>query len=215
MVCSDVCSRVLQLAVVAWLLVLVGCTGREVPAPPPPVVSAPPTPAESSDPFAAKAEDRPVEVPAPAPSAAEPATEKKAPTWVAHDEHDEGVMCLTSRQPTEVTSAAFQARRPDPRMAVKANQAVFAIVDATRCVSSSCSRNQKHACKVELSGSELRVTSHAHYEVSEGGPCTEDCWAVNASCRTPKLKPGTYTVRHGDKSFPITVPGSLAQACTR
>jgi len=155
------------------------------------------------------------EPPAAEPIAPAPPDAPKQPAWVAYDEHDEGVMCLTTQSPTPFQSAAYQVRRPDPRMAVTKNNSLFAIVDATQCVSSSCSRNAKHTCKVVLSGNELRVTSQAHYEVHVGGPCTEDCWPVAASCRTPKLKAGTYTVHHGDKSFSVTVPGSLAQACTQ
>jgi hypothetical protein len=47
----------------------------------------------------------------------------------------------------------------------------------------------------------------------DGSSCTKDCLEVDSSCETPELPAGTYTVRHGDKTYKLQIPGVLRQPC--
>lgn len=85
------------------------------------------------------------------------------------------------------------------------------------CVSSSCTSNIETSCEVSVNGSEITLTSRGSYEEAGGlqQSCTDDCLAVTATCVTPPLPAGAYTLVHGDSTMQIDVPASAPAApCT-
>jgi len=82
---------------------------------------------------------------------------------------------------------------------------------ADTCLSSSCSRNVVPSCTVTVAGSAVTVTSSATWEELRGlyVACTLDCVFVTATCAFPALPAGTYTLKHGARETPLTVPSTV------
>ena len=123
--------------------------------------------------------------------------------WSGASSEDHGAICI--------------AALPESTGAVRlASDATFTLsVSTSACLSSACTRSRRASCSVVLSGSELFVSSHFHWEERGAYPngCTDDCVALNAQCETPALPSGTYVVRHGDDAFTLQIPGQLASGC--
>lgn len=79
-------------------------------------------------------------------------------------------------------------------------------VDFEQCLSSSCDELLESSCTTTLEGTTLTIEAAATIR-SKGGTCTADCGLVTASCETPPLAAGTYTVVYGGGSMELTVPG--------
>jgi hypothetical protein len=48
----------------------------------------------------------------------------------------------------------------------------------------------------------------------DGAECTENCLDLDTACDSQtELKPGKYTVRHGDKTYKLQVPGVVRDPC--
>jgi hypothetical protein len=43
--------------------------------------------------------------------------------------------------------------------------------------------------------------------------CTKDCMALDASCETPSLPKGTYTIKHGERTYKLQIPSTVKQPC--
>ena len=84
------------------------------------------------------------------------------------------------------------------------------------CLSSSCDTDREATCTVALEGTVIHVESRAQWSSQSGpGGCTTDCGLLTATCRTPPLPAGTYTVRHGGEEVALTIPSQTDQApCT-
>ena len=83
------------------------------------------------------------------------------------------------------------------------------------CLSSSCDRDRSASCDAVLEGDVLRVETQAAWTVEQGEPCTDDCRRLTASCSTPPLPDGTYTLRSGDQEVAFSVPSRVELApCT-
>ena len=85
------------------------------------------------------------------------------------------------------------------------------------CLSSSCDTDREASCDVVLEGDLIRVETRAKWTAQTGiAACTSDCGLLTASCTTPPLPEGTYTVRSGDQETVVTVPSQSERApCTR
>lgn len=81
---------------------------------------------------------------------------------------------------------------------------------AADCLSSSCSRNSATSCGVSLDGTTLTITGTASYEhnVADGVACTSDCGILSATCVTPALPAGNYTVVFDGLSGSLTIPST-------
>ncbi|MDB4972371.1 MAG: hypothetical protein JWN48_712 [Myxococcaceae bacterium] len=126
---------------------------------------------------------------------------------VAHRQHDDGQVCLSN------AALPAGARGLGPQV-FAAGAPAFVSVVADTCLSSSCDHDRQATCTATLQGSELVVTSAFEW-TSKGGDhaCTADCGSLTASCQTPPLPAGHYTVRQGDVSTTFDVPGTLAAPC--
>ena len=177
-------------------LVALGC-GREPPAGPAPV----PRPSEV-DPLRAPK--------APLSDSREAPAERV--TWSAREEHDSGTLCLTSSN-RPYQSAREVARRPGKPLDVSANGVLYVMVE-TSPSEGDCPRNKKHTCTVERDGEDLRISSHATYEIPSGPvPCAEGGFPLTALCKLPRLQKGSYTLHWAEKTMTLTVPSKLDVPC--
>src|SRR4051812_40422025 len=78
---------------------------------------------------------------------------------------------------------------PSTTVTFQANQTASIRVMAPTCLSSSCSKDARADCAVQLDGNVLAVTSTATFR-REGETCTDDCGALVARCTTPVLPAG-------------------------
>lgn len=88
-------------------------------------------------------------------------------------------------------------------------------VDFGLCLSSSCDELVEASCTAMLEGTTITVEASATVRTKTGRnvACTADCNSATASCDTPPLAPGTYTLVYGDDSVELTVPVATA-TCT-
>ena len=83
------------------------------------------------------------------------------------------------------------------------------------CVTTSRLRNASFRCAVTSGDAgALVVESHYVYDELDRG-VTEDCQRLNTVCSLPRLTAGKHTLRFGDGSLELTVPGALQGACLR
>lgn len=80
---------------------------------------------------------------------------------------------------------------------------VLRVAGAT-CLSSSCTEDVQASCTATLEGQTVRVEADFSWTES-GGACTDDCMSIVATCRTPGLGPGRYTITLGTRSTTVTV----------
>lgn len=123
--------------------------------------------------------------------------------WQAHSAENRGRVCLGDN-----------ASLGQADISLSADAALSFTVALVDCLSSSCSRNARANCNVEVQGTILTITSSAEWETASGDDiaCTADCLTLSGGCTTPVLAAGTYTVKHGDKAVDVTIPG-MSPAC--
>lgn len=86
-----------------------------------------------------------------------------------------------------------------------------------QCLSSSCDTERSATCTAVVEGNVIQVETRAQWQgpPSTGAACTTDCGLLTASCATPPLAAGEYTIRSGDHEVAITVPSEVNRAsCT-
>jgi len=124
---------------------------------------------------------------------------------------DEGALCLLSD--ANHTRAHFV---PDMEaQQVRADQPLVIQVAGTECLSASCDVDRKASCEARLEGATIVVSSRLEWKSGDMSVCTSDCGSLAATCATPPLPAGTYTVQFGsmpDRS--IVIPSTLTPACT-
>ena len=86
-------------------------------------------------------------------------------------------------------------------------------VNASICLSSSCSRRGEERCEVVVEGDRVVVTSFFSWEEASGNQlaCTDDCGQMIAECGAGELPAGAYTLVHGTAEVAVELP---AAACT-
>lgn len=82
----------------------------------------------------------------------------------------------------------------------------LAVVITSPCVS-ACAENVSAGCDVDARGGEITVRSHFAYD-EPAGACIALCGSLKARCALPRLAPGRYTLRHGDDTRQLEVPGA-------
>ena len=77
-------------------------------------------------------------------------------------------------------------------------------VAGASCLSSSCTTDVVALCTATLDGQTVRV--EADFSWSETtGTCTDDCRSIVATCSTPALSAGMYTIFLGTRTATVTV----------
>jgi hypothetical protein len=124
-------------------------------------------------------------------------------SWEERDLAGDGTVCLAPG------ASAFS----DTPVRLEADAPLTITVQAATCLSSSCSREARGTCRVELRGQEVLVSSQFRWEEKTRGSCTDDCNTLSASCMSPPLPAGDYVIRHGREQQSVTVPSMRAQSC--
>lgn len=122
---------------------------------------------------------------------------------------NEGALCAFASDPDPFFTTTTQD--------LVAGAPVEMMVVMDSCVSSSCTSDITTGCEVSLDGDRILVTSAGSYNDDTGslGGCTDDCRAVFATCSTPPLAAGSYTVVHGADTMQLDIPATLDRApCT-
>lgn len=165
--------------------------------------AAPPAAAPTPPPAAApKPEpDKPSEHPAGYPRAG----------WSKVSEHDTLPICVFPDVPTRAQAKTVKDVKPTKLAANK--PVTFGAFPPSPCVNENCDQLPTLQCYIDQEGTNLIVhTMYSAYH-KDGSTCTEECRDVSASCDTPALKPGTYTVRHGEKSYKLQLPSTPKSPC--
>lgn len=118
---------------------------------------------------------------------------------------DEGKLCVSSSAPDLPLRSA-----PEPTSPVETPVHVSVSLG---CVS-ACVQNEQAACTVTRHRDELRVHSvHAYDPPDPHQGCIALCGTVRATCVSEPLPSGEYTIRHGDRSYPLAVPAAAERSC--
>lgn len=82
------------------------------------------------------------------------------------------------------------------------------------CMNEACDARPTLQCWVDREGDSTLVV-HAKFfaEHKTDGKCTENCQPVLAGCPVGPLKAGKYTVKYGERSFPLKIPSVVAKPC--
>jgi hypothetical protein len=139
-----------------------------------------------------------------------------APRWEAREERDRGLLCLAAGKPNATLPVKQRLYGSAKWIALEPGRPVHVALDAAACMSASCNRNAKHVCTVEQDAqapSQLRVRSHATYELGLNMSCTENCKPLTAACALPKLPAGSYELVYGEQRLPFKLPSSVQSAC--
>ena len=90
---------------------------------------------------------------------------------------------------------------------------VITVLHQNACVGSSCTRAPAK-CTAKRKGSQIVVSAQFPSSTTKPtAPCTEDCNAMAATCRTDGLPAGTYTLEIGTQRKTIQIPAASAPAC--
>jgi len=82
------------------------------------------------------------------------------------------------------------------------------------CMNEKCDARPTLQCWIDQEGDgTLVVHSKFSVEHKPDSSCKGDCEIVAASCETPELPKGKYTLRHGTQTMEISVPGVLRDPC--
>jgi hypothetical protein len=162
------------------------------PAPPPSPQSAPSSPAPSNPP----------------PASEPPAFPKEG--WSELRRRDDLPICLFSSIQERIKAPFLQDAKTQKLPAD--TQLQFGVYPAG-CLNQDCDARPMLQCWVKQEGNTLHVSTRFFAFHKEGSSCTQDCMDVDTSCPTPELKPGKYTVQHGDKSYKLQIPSTLKDPC--
>lgn len=82
------------------------------------------------------------------------------------------------------------------------------------CLNKECDALPNLQCWVEVEADNTLVLSTRFSSFhKEGSTCTKGCLPIDASCDTPALAKGTYTIKHGDKTYKLQIPSTVKQPC--
>ena len=98
--------------------------------------------------------------------------------------------------------------------ALKAGQPIaVTVLHRNLCLGASCTK-APGKCTAKRKGASILVTTQFPTSTTKPTqPCTEDCNAVAATCRTERLPPGSYTVEIGTQRKKLEIPSASAPAC--
>ena len=114
---------------------------------------------------------------------------------------------------------SYQAREASPpfpnvkKQTLKANAPVVFGVYGPWCLNVACDERLLVQCWSERDGATLTVHTRFASLHKDGSECTTDCMVLDAACETPPLEAGEYTIRHGDKTYPLKIPSVVRSPC--
>jgi hypothetical protein len=99
---------------------------------------------------------------------------------------------------------------------LSANSKVTFGVFGPGCLSDACDDRPMLQCWTERGEGDNTIVVKTRFFSfhKDGAQCTENCMDLDTACDTEmELKPGKYTVRHGDKTYKLQVPGLVKDPC--
>jgi hypothetical protein len=133
------------------------------------------------------------------------------PGWSSRRLRDALPLCVFPDQEARIKAPFIQDVH---KQVLPANSKVLFGVYGPGCLNEACDALPMLQCWVEQEGNTLTVSSRFFsFHNDDGSTCHDNCLEVDASCETPVLKPGKYTVRHGDKTYKLQIPSTLKDPC--
>jgi hypothetical protein len=112
---------------------------------------------------------------------------------------DQGRACLLGHEPAGTQRTTFVADQP-----------VSIDVGSFACISGSCTKDRIASCEATVTGSSIEISTRASWRFTGDTACTDDCASPSASCTTPPLPAGTYTVSLGTHTTTLEIPSMPA-----
>jgi hypothetical protein len=152
----------------------------------------------------------------PAPAAPTPAVASSdgpgfpKPGWSKVVVEDKGTLCAVATY-----GEAYRARSIDKmhEQTLRAGSPFVFEAYSPACVNEACDQLPTLQCTVQREAMTLVV--HTHYDAyhKDGTSCRDACRPFFASCETPELEAGKYSVRYGAKTYELKIPSSLRSPC--
>ena len=130
--------------------------------------------------------------------------------WSKQAVHDTLPLCVFS-DVDQREAAQFVDQVKAQKLA--ANHSVVFGAFAPHCINEACDDLATLQCSVRREGQKLTVTARYWAYHKEGSSCTDQCREVTASCETPELEPGTYSVSYGAETYALQIPSRLRAPC--
>jgi hypothetical protein len=164
---------------------------------------------------AAPAQPAPTSQPEPgaaAPSAEEPIKQREPePGWSPLSLKDTLPICVFPNMVERVKAPFLQDVKPQK---LAANSKLTFGVFGPGCLSDACDQRATLQCWTEQEGDTIVVKTRFSSFHKDGAECTENCLDLDTACDTQiALKPGKHTLRHGDKTYTLQVPGLVRDPC--
>lgn len=141
----------------------------------------------------------------------EPSIADPRPEWPTITKEDEVPVCVFASY-EERGKAPFVEQVRKQKLPAGAPLILGAF--APWCMNEKCDARPTLQCWIDQEGdTTLVVHSKFSVEHKADSSCKDDCEIVAASCETPELAKGKYTLRHGAQTMEISVPGVLRDPC--
>ena len=121
--------------------------------------------------------------------------------------------CVFPNQEARVSAPYLKDVKPQKLVA---NSKVTFGVFGPWCLNADCDDRPNLQCWTEQQGDDTIIVKTKFFSFhKEGSECTEECLDLDTSCNTQiELKAGKkYTIRHGDKTYKLQVPGVIKDPC--
>jgi hypothetical protein len=188
----------------AVLVSLVAAACNRIPEPAPQPVTAPAEPHSAA-----------LEQPAPPDPPAQPEVIKPRgmqPGFSQLSLKDTLPICVFPSMAERVKAPFLKDVKPQKLVA---NSKVTFGVFGPGCLNEACDDRPTLQCWTEQEGPHTIVvkTRFSSFH-KDGAQCTEDCMDLDTACDSQtELAPGKYTVRHGDKTYKLQIPGVVRDPC--
>jgi hypothetical protein len=192
-----------------------GCS--RTPEPPPPPAPAP----ASAAPALKQAEPMPAPEPAtpaptttpvePPPTAAADGPTDDTPGWSRQRLQDSVPLCVFADERERRSAPLIEQVK---KQMLREDAPVTFGVFGPSCLGKACYDKPMLQCWAESeAGNTIVVHSRFASLHKDDSKCTKDCLGVDASCVTPALPAGKYTLQYGDKTFKLQIPSVVKKPC--
>lgn len=135
------------------------------------------------------------------------------PGWSPLSLHDTLPICVFPSMIEREKAPYIKDVKPQK---LAANSKITFGVFGPGCLSDACDDRPMLQCWTEQEpGSNIIDVKTRFFSFhKDGAECTENCMDLDTACDSQfELKPGKYTVRHGDKTYKLQVPSVVKDPC--